>query len=69
MANVRIPLSEPSLRGKEEEYVRDCITSGWVSSVGSYVDRFEALAQQEQPTPSQPAAAPQPCTLRSSWPV
>ncbi len=36
-----IPLSVPDLRGKEEEYVLDCIRSGWISSVGSYVTRFE----------------------------
>lgn len=41
-----IPLAEPCLSGKEEEYVRDCITSGWVSSVGSYVDRFESMAAE-----------------------
>lgn len=36
-----IPLHEPTLGEKEIEYVADCITSGWVSSVGKYVDRFE----------------------------
>ena len=36
-----IPLSEPCLRGNEREYVLECIESGWVSSVGSFVDRFE----------------------------
>lgn len=35
------PLHEPQFGGKELEYVTDCITSGWVSSVGKYVDRFE----------------------------
>lgn len=36
-----IPLSEPYLSGKEWEYVKDCFDTGWVSSVGSYVTRFE----------------------------
>ncbi len=36
-----IPLSEPVLRGREGEYVGSCITTGWVSSVGAFVDRFE----------------------------
>src|SRR5690606_4963544 len=36
-----IPLHEPTLGVKENEYVTDCIKSGWVSSVGKYVDRFE----------------------------
>ena len=36
-----VPLCEPSLRGREWEYVRECLDSGWVSSVGQYVTRFE----------------------------
>jgi perosamine synthetase len=36
-----IPISNPSLAGNELKYVTDCLTSGWVSSVGSYVTRFE----------------------------
>jgi perosamine synthetase len=36
-----IPLSIPVLRGKELEYVSECIASGWVSSAGGFVDRFE----------------------------
>ncbi|MER2010698.1 MAG: DegT/DnrJ/EryC1/StrS family aminotransferase, partial [Psychrobacillus sp.] len=36
-----VPLHEPTFNEKELEYVTDCIKSGWVSSVGSYVTRFE----------------------------
>ena len=36
-----IPVAEPLLGEKELEYVTDCIRSGWVSSVGEYVRRFE----------------------------
>ena len=36
-----IPLSVPEIRGREWEYIKDCLDSGWVSSVGSYVTRFE----------------------------
>ncbi len=36
-----IPLSVPELRGREWDYVKDCLDTGWVSSVGAYVDRFE----------------------------
>ena len=36
-----VPLSVPVLRGNEWKYVKDCLDTGWVSSVGSYVDRFE----------------------------
>lgn len=41
-----IPLSVPHFAGRESEYVEECLTTGWVSSVGSFVDRFErSLAQ------------------------
>ena len=36
-----IPMSCPSIGPKEMEYVADCMASGWVSSVGMYVERFE----------------------------
>lgn len=37
-----VALHEPEFSGKESELLVDCINSGWVSSVGQYVDRFEA---------------------------
>jgi perosamine synthetase len=44
-----IPLVVPEVRGNEWTYVKECLDTGWVSSVGSYVDRFErALAQRTQ---------------------
>jgi perosamine synthetase len=36
-----IPLSFPTLGEKEAEYVMDCLRTKWISSAGSYVDRFE----------------------------
>jgi perosamine synthetase len=36
-----IPISQPKLSQRELEYVTDAITSGWVSSLGHYVDKFE----------------------------
>ncbi len=36
-----IPLSLPNIAGKEWEYVKQCLDSGWISSAGSFVDRFE----------------------------
>lgn len=36
-----VPLHEPTFDETEIEYVTDCVKSGWVSSVGKYVDRFE----------------------------
>jgi perosamine synthetase len=38
----RIPLCVPEIRGNEWTYVKECLDTGWVSSVGSYVDRFES---------------------------
>ncbi|MBK8759906.1 MAG: LegC family aminotransferase [Sulfuritalea sp.] len=37
-----IPLHEPWFIGNEWGYVKDCLDTGWVSSAGKYVDRFEA---------------------------
>jgi perosamine synthetase len=36
-----ISLHEPVFNGNELAYVENCIKSGWVSSVGTYVDLFE----------------------------
>ena len=35
------PLHQPHFAGREWEYVKDCLDTGWVSSVGAYVDRIE----------------------------
>lgn len=37
-----IPVAAPVLAGREKEYVADCMESGWISSVGKYVELFEA---------------------------
>ena len=37
----RVALHEPCFAGNEAAYVNECISTGWVSSVGSFVDRFE----------------------------
>lgn len=37
----KVALHEPCFRGNEWTYVKECLDTGWVSSVGSYVDRFE----------------------------
>lgn len=36
-----LALHEPEFAGREWEYLKDCLDTGWVSSIGSYVDRFE----------------------------
>lgn len=41
-----IPLAEPVLRGNEWRYIKECLDTGWVSSVGSFVNRFEEAVAQ-----------------------
>src|SRR6266568_2171141 len=36
-----IPVSEPLLAGNELGYLRDCVATGWISSGGKYIERFE----------------------------
>lgn len=36
-----IPVNEPLLDGNEKKYLNDCIDSGWISSDGPYVKKFE----------------------------
>ena len=36
-----IPLSVPSIKGNEWEYLKECLDTEWVSSAGKYVDLFE----------------------------
>ena len=36
-----IHLSLPNLAGKEWEYVKQCLDTGWISTAGGFVDRFE----------------------------
>lgn len=41
-----IPLIVPEIRGNEWKYVKDCLDTNWVSSVGSYVDQFEKMTAE-----------------------
>lgn len=41
MSEDYIPLSVPSVRGNEWEYVKECLDTEWVSSAGEYVNKFE----------------------------
>ena len=36
-----IPVNEPLLNGNEEKYLIECIRTGWISSEGPFVARFE----------------------------
>ncbi len=36
-----VPVAEPTIDDLELKYVKQCIQSGWVSSKGTFIDRFE----------------------------
>ncbi len=36
-----IPVAAPALLGNEKRYVNECLDSTWISSIGSFIDRFE----------------------------
>lgn len=40
------PLHAPVFAGREWEYVKNTLDTGWVSSVGAYVDRFEEMLRE-----------------------
>ena len=39
---ITVPVNEPLLTGNEKRYLAECIDSGWISSEGPFVARFEA---------------------------
>ena len=47
--NYRISILEPYLQGNELNYVKDCITTNWISSQGKYVNQFEAIFENHHP--------------------
>jgi perosamine synthetase len=51
-----IALCEPEIRGNAWRYVKDCLDTGWVSSVGTYVDRMERDMAARTQTPYAVAA-------------
>ncbi len=38
---IRVPIFKTQFTGNEEKYVSECIATGWVSSAGEFVERFE----------------------------
>jgi perosamine synthetase len=41
-----IPLIVPEICGNEWKYIKECLDTNWVSSVGNYVDRFEKMTAE-----------------------
>ncbi|MBT4824940.1 DegT/DnrJ/EryC1/StrS family aminotransferase [Candidatus Woesearchaeota archaeon] len=39
--NLKIPIAKPTLKGNELKYVTECIETGWISSAGKFVEKFE----------------------------
>ncbi len=39
-------LSGPNIAGNEWKYVKECLDTGWVSSVGAYVTKFESMVAE-----------------------
>jgi perosamine synthetase len=42
MSDSFIPISKPFIGAREKELVLDALESGWVSSIGKYIDEFES---------------------------
>jgi perosamine synthetase len=38
-----IPVNEPLLNGNEKKYLNECIDTGWISSEGPFIKKFEEL--------------------------
>jgi perosamine synthetase len=47
----RIPVYRPDLSGNERRYVLECIDSSWISSIGSFIGRFEESVARETGAP------------------
>jgi perosamine synthetase len=41
-ADAYIPVNEPLLNGNEKKYLQQCVDTGWVSSEGPFIGKFEA---------------------------
>lgn len=41
MNDVYVPVNQPLLTGNEEKYLLECVRSGWISSEGPFVSKFE----------------------------
>lgn len=46
-----VPIYRPHFSGKEREYVLDCLDTGWISSRGSYIEKFERACADYIGTP------------------
>ncbi len=42
-----IPVNEPLLNGNEKKYLNECIDTGWISSEGPFIAKFEQLFSEK----------------------
>ena len=45
-----VPLIVPEIRGNEWQYIKECLDTNWVSSVGTYVEKFERMIAERTGT-------------------
>lgn len=38
---MNVPVNTPVFKGNEKKYLMDCIDTGWISSAGAYIEKFE----------------------------
>jgi perosamine synthetase len=50
LASDFVPLIVPEIRGNEWKYIKECLDTNWVSSVGSYVEQFERMVAEQAGT-------------------
>ena len=48
-----IPVNEPLIAKNALEYVSECIKTGWISSGGSYIKKFEDDFTHHRDTPDE----------------
>ncbi|NCU32681.1 MAG: aminotransferase class I/II-fold pyridoxal phosphate-dependent enzyme [Candidatus Moranbacteria bacterium] len=44
---MKVPVNEPLLKGNEKKYLKECIDTGWISSEGPFVKKFEEKFSQK----------------------
>lgn len=47
-----IPLVQPLFNGNEKKYLTECVETGWISSQGSFVSKFEKIFSEYSSSPN-----------------
>ena len=64
-----IELHEPMLEGNERSYLEECVATGWVSSGGPFVKRFETMLAETLDVPDVVAVSSGTAALHAAFPV